>query len=321
MKRVRSNTDLDNSSHPVETVKIDGNPVGYACICTALRTRGVFMSRTCRKKSIEEKGTSLLGELALKNCIDLLQVLEWNESRGIRFFRMSSDLIPWKTEYDITADPTWPQIRAALRAAGGFARQHGHRLTFHPDHFVKLASKDPAYAETSKRELEVHSMLLDEMGYDHASPYTKLNIHVGGAYGDKKATLRRWADRYLELSDRCRARVTIENDDRPNLFSVIDLMDLHSMCGVPIVFDFHHHKFCDGGIGADDAVDLAMATWPPGVRPVVHWSESQEGRKPHAHSDYVTRIDTLGRRVDVMIEAKMKEAALIRVVADTVPFS
>ena len=159
------------------------------------------------------------------------------------------------------------------------------------------------------------------MGYDDASPYTKLNIHVGGAYGDKNTTLRRWADRYLELSDRCRARVTIENDDLPNLFSVIDLMDLHMMCGVPIVFDFHHHKFCDGGISADDAVDLAMATWPPGVRPVVHWSESQEGRKPHAQPDYVTRIDTLGRRVEVMIEAKMKEAALLRVVADSVPFS
>ena len=32
----------------------------------------------------------------------------------------------------------------------------------------------------------------------------------------------------------------------------------------------------------------AIATWPPGIRPVVHWSESQEGRKPHAHSDYVS---------------------------------
>lgn len=321
MKRVRSNTDLDNSSHPVETVKIDGNPVGYACICTALRTRGIFMSRTCRKKTIEEKGASIIGDLTLQNCIDLLQVLEWNESRGIRFFRMSSDLVPWKTEYDITRDPRWSEIQQALRAAGDFARRHHHRLTFHPDHFVKLASKDAAYAEMSQRDLEVHSMLLDAMGYDVASPYNKINIHVGGAYGDKQQTLRRWADRYLQLSDRCRARVTVENDDRPNLFSVLDLMELHHLCGVPIVFDFHHHRFCDGDLEVCDALDLAMATWPQGVTPVVHWSESQEGRKPHAHSDYVSHIDTLGRRVDVMIEAKMKEAALLRVVADSDLFS
>jgi len=296
----------------IETRRVDANPVGYACICTELRKTGVFTSRTCRKKSLEEKGRGIVGELALENSRDLLKILEWNERNGIRFFRMSSDLIPWKTDVNICDDPLWPQIQVELRKAGDFARQYGHRLTFHPDHFVKLASKDDAYAETSKLELEIHSMILDVMGYDDASPGNKINIPVGGAYGDKMATLRRWATRYLELSPRCRARVTVENDDRPNLFSVIDLMHLHEMCGVPIVFDFHHHRFCDGGIGYADALDLARTTWPSGTTPVVHWSESQEGRKPHAHSDYITHIDTLGRRVDVMIEAKMKEAALLR---------
>ena len=54
------------------------------------------------------------------------------------------------------------------------------------------------------------------------------------------------------------------------------------------VFDFHHHKFCPGDMNEREAVHAALATWPPGVRPIVHWSESQEGRKAHAHSDYVT---------------------------------
>lgn len=270
------------------------------------------MSRTCRKKTLEEKGASVVGDLAVLNCTDLLTILKWNEANGIRFFRLSSDIFPWKTEHDIRSDPRWSEIQALLRAAGDYARSHGHRLSFHPDHFVKLASQDPKYAETSKQDLEVHSLIFDEMGYDEASPYNKINIHVGGAYGNKPETLRRWSERYSQLSDRCRARVTVENDDRPNLFSVVDLMTLHQMCGVPIVFDFHHHKFCDGGISPGDALDLAMTTWPDGIVPVVHWSESQEGRKPHAHSDYVASIDCLGRRVDVMIEAKMKEAALLK---------
>lgn len=310
MKRDRSIFESNCSRE--HTRRIEGNPVGYACICTALRKKNVFTSRTCRKKTLDERGRGIVGELALQNSRDLLTILKWNEVNGIRFFRMSSDIVPWKTDVDVCLDPVWPEIQAALREAGEYARRHGHRLTFHPDHFVKLASKDPAYAETSKRELEVHSMLLDEMGFDNASPENKINIHLGGAYGDKASAMRRWADRYLELSPRCRARVTVENDDRPNLFSVIDLMELHEICGVPIVFDFHHHKFCDGGIGVVDALDLARTTWPAGTTPVVHWSESQEGRKPHAHSDYVSRIDTLGRRVDIMIEAKMKEDALLR---------
>jgi len=317
-KRPRIDSVYKGSPAETPAAKTGSNPLGYACICTYLRKRGVFMSRTCRKKTIEEKGVSVIGDLALANCKDLLTILKWNEANGIRFFRMSSDIIPWKTEYDIRLDPQWPDIQVALREAGEYARAHGHRLTFHPDHFVKLASKDAAYAETSKRELEVHSLLFDEMGYTEASPFNKINIHVGGAYGDKMGTLQRWSARYLELSERCRARVTVENDDRPNLFSVTDLMDLHKMCGVPVVFDFHHHKFCNGGISAEEALDLAMTTWPVGVVPVVHWSESQEGRKPHAHSDYVTSIDCLGRRVDVMIEAKMKEAALLQFLSQAV---
>jgi len=271
------------------------------------------MSRTCIKKTIESKGQNYLGVLALQNAKDLMTILQWNESRGIRFFRMSSDIIPWKTKYDIREDPVWPDISRHLFEAGEYARRYGHRITFHPDHFVKLASLDDAYAVESCLDLEMHSVVLDAMGYVDATPENKLNIHMGGVYGNKKESMDRWASRYKSLSPRCCARVTIENDDRPNSYSVADLLYLHSICGVPIVFDFHHHKFCNGGLSTRDALDLAISTWPEGIRPVVHWSESQEGRKPHAHSDYVKGpIDVYDRDVDVMIEAKMKEDCLLQ---------
>ena len=56
---------------------------------------------------------------------------------------------------------------------------------------------------------------------------------VGGAYGDKSAALARFAATVATLSPRCRARLTVENDDRPNLFSVSDLLPLHAACGAP----------------------------------------------------------------------------------------
>ncbi len=292
-----------------------GQRLGYACICTKLRQSKppIFTSRGCIRKTLDAKGPEYIGSLALQNATDLLKVLEWNEARGIRFFRISSDIIPWKTKVDISQIPQWPSISEALFRAGEYARNHGHRLTFHPDHFVKLASLDDAYAAESCLELEMHSMILDIMGYVEASPENKLNIHMGGTYGNKRASMERWASRYMMLTPRCRARVTIENDDRPNSYSVRDLVYLHAICGVPITFDLHHHKFCDGGLSAQRAMDIALGTWPPGIRPVVHWSESQEGRRPHAHSDYVSGpIIVFGRDVDVMIEAKMKEESLLR---------
>jgi UV DNA damage endonuclease len=272
----------------------------------------VFMSRGVTKKTIAEKGTTVVGERALANCRDLLRILQWNEAHEIRFFRMSSDIFPWMGIHDVEDTPSWPQIRVALEQAGAYARAHGHRLTFHPSHFVKLAATDETLARQSMAELEVHSQILDLMGFETASPYNKINIHVGGVYGDKATTLQRWASRYMGLSERCRARVTIENDDTPSGFNVKDLVGLHRQCGVPIVFDFHHHKFNSGGWSVTEALDAAMETWPDTITPVVHWSESQEGRKPHAHSDYVTDICVHGRTVDIMIEAKCKERALLR---------
>ena len=54
---------------------------------------------------------------------------------------------------------------------------------------------------------------------------------MGGAYGDKTAALARFAAAVATLSPNCRARLTVENDDRPNLFSVADLLPLHAACG------------------------------------------------------------------------------------------
>ena len=61
-----------------------------------------------------------------------------------------------------------------------------------------------------------------------------------------------------------------------------------------------------------------MTTWPEGITPVVHYSESKalhEGNskiKPQAHSDFISdTIKTYGNKVDVMVESKMKELTIM----------
>lgn len=288
--------------------------LGYACICTELRLQkpSVFASRGVVKKTIEKEGTDIIGFRALQNCKDLLTILEWNERHGIRFFRISSDIWPWMGVHDVSKTSSWVDIQKSLIACGNFARKHGHRLTFHPPHFVKLASQDQNLVKQSMLELETHSQIFDIMGYTVASVENKINIHIGGSYGDKEASLKRFAQSYNGLSERCRKRVTVENDDTKAGYSVVDLYALHTMTGIPIVFDFHHHKFNTGGISEEKAFHLAASTWPSGILPVVHWSESQEGRRLNAHSDYVEGPILVHGPCDVMIEAKQKEKALLR---------
>ena len=139
---------------------------------------------------------------------------------------------------------------------------------------------------------------------------------------DKKSVLsalKRFCENFKRLPRSVQDRLTVENDDRDSLYSVDDLYhNVYKVIGIPIVFDYHHHKFCDGGLSEEEALNLACKTWGI-VKPVVHYSESRSIEKedpkikPQAHSDYVLDyIDTYGNDVDIMIEAKKKELAVER---------
>jgi UV DNA damage endonuclease len=151
------------------------------------------------------------------------------------------------------------------------------------------------------------------------TPYNKINIHIGGAYGDKPSAMKRFCENFHRLPDSVKSRLTVENDDKASMYSVQDLYDgVYKVIGIPIVFDYHHHRFCDGGLSEQEALELAISTWG-NIIPVVHYSESrsieQEDPKirPQAHSDYVLDyIDTYDNRVDIMVEAKAKELAVIK---------
>ena len=291
--------------------------LGYACICEELRGRRppVFTNRSCVRRTFDARGLPHVGALARANFDDLEKVLHWNEEHGIRFFRMSTSIVPWSSEYELRDLPTYDDIVRRLRSVGAFARAHGHRITSHPDHFTCLASPRPHVVDASLHALELQGEIFDLMGADR-SPFNKINIHIGGTYGDKVATLARFEANFRRLSDAVKSRLTLENDDVPGQFTVDDLLAPAVRMDVPIVFDLHHQRFNRGAMTDREALEAAVATWPAGIRPVVHWSESQEGRKPLAHSDFVYGpLDLYGfdtSKVDVMIEAKCKERALLR---------
>ena len=175
--------------------------------------------------------------------------------------------------------------------------------------------------ENTIKELNHHSDIFDMMGYKDATPYNKINIHVGGTYGgDFEGTAKRWCENYHKLSERCQQRLTLENDDKPSMWSTLEIYNrIHRVVGVPIVFDYHHHRFCPGGQTEEEALKLAASTWPPWIAPVVHVSESralEQGDakiRPQAHSDFIEKmVNSYGQRHDIMLECKKKELALLR---------
>lgn len=260
------------------------------------------------KRTYEAKGIQYASQLALQNVQSLYKILQWNVEHGIKVFRITSELFPWASEYKLKSLPDFKEIRSILETAGKLPV----RVSTHPGPFNKLAGAGDTLKNTIT-DLEIHSELFDLMGLE-PSHWNKINIHVGGAYGDKQETLKRFSQNFKLLSQNLQRRLTVENDDKKGLFTVSELLPLHDMTGIPIVFDYFHHKLHPGLLREEEAFLAAYDTWS--VRPVFHYSSSKKENedptaKREAHSDWVhEEIYTYGKDVDIILETKKKELSL-----------
>ena len=296
--------------------------LGYACINMELSNRKgndkITTNRSMIKKTFHDKGVDYASELVVQNVTDLKSIIQWNEDNGIKFFRLSSEIFPWASEYyqDWDNFPNIDLISTILKDCGDLATKYGHRITSHPGPFNVLVSPNENVVQNTITDLTIHADVFDFMGLSR-TPYNKLNIHCNGVYGDKQSAMDRFCKNFEQLPESVQTRLTVENDDKATMYSVKDLMYIHERIGIPIVFDYHHHKFCTGDLSEQEALELAISTWPKDIVPVVHYSESKsehelnESIKPQAHSDLIKELpNTYGNVVDIMVEAKHKELAI-----------
>jgi UV DNA damage endonuclease len=281
-----------------------------------LGKKGVTTNRSMIKRTFLQKGIPYASELSIQNVRDLIEIIKWNEQNNIKFFRMSSNMFPWSSEYPLSDLPHYNRIKNLLDGAGVLANKYGHRLTSHPGPFNVLVSPNEKVVKNTITDLSIHGEVFDLMGLSR-TPYNKINIHCNGVYGDKISAMDRFCKNFERLPESVQSRLTVENDDKATMYSVKDLMYIHERIGIPIVFDYHHHKFCTGDLSEEEALKLAASTWGD-IKPVVHYSESKslhennDTIKPQAHSDYISEtINTYGLDVDVMVEAKAKELTLL----------
>lgn len=289
--------------------------LGYCCINLSV-DKNITANRGMIKRTFQQKGIVYCGELAHQNIKDILKILEWNLANGIYVYRMSSDVFPWMSEYEITELPNFSQILPDMQAVGAFALANGIRLSMHPGQFDVLPSPNPSVVTKTVKDLNQHAQIMDLMGLpcDYRFP---LNIHVGGTYGDKEAAAARFCQNFALLSDSAKSRLVVENDDKAAQYSVHDLFTLITAnIGTPITFDFHHHRFNTGGLTEEQALRLAASTWP--CTPLTHYSSSKKTFEDssviaRSHADYVyEKINPYGLTLDIEVEAKAKDLAVLR---------
>lgn len=272
------------------------------------------------------------------------QILDYLARHNISMYRLSSDLAPYATH------PDMPQFHgmvadsdAALRAIGEKARRLNIRLSFHPSQYVVLNSPDPQLVAKSAWDLLSQAEMLDRMELGEEAV---LVIHVGGAYGDKPAALRRWVETFATLPEPVRRRLVLENDDVR--FSAADVLWVHEQTGVRLIFD-HQHFLClnPEGLSMRPTLEKFLQSWGSRGRPKLHFSsprtemrttkrKTSDGKTKQAvlapvwtgHADFCHPFEFIGfmramerLEFDVMLEAKAKDLALIRLRLDLVRYA
>jgi UV DNA damage endonuclease len=289
---------------------------GYCCINQSLAPKKISVNNSCIKRTFKDKGLPYVSSLALINARNLVEIIKWNHQNDINVYRMSSDMFPWMSEYEISDLPDYKKISTILLGAGTLALKYGQRLSFHPGPFNVLGSPNPILVKKTQKELNQHAEIMDLMDLPQSNLYP-INIHCNGTYGSKEDTLARWCENYKGLSHSAQRRLVVENDDKASMYSVSDLYEgIYMKIGVPVTFDYHHHRFNDGELSEEAAFRLAADTWK--VKPLFHYSSCRRTFedptcKPQAHADYIyEKINTYGIPIDVELECKAKDLALFK---------
>lgn len=208
-----------------------------------------------------------------------------------------------------------------LTQIGAKSRLYNQRLTFHPGQYNVVGTPNKKSFEQTVLDLKYHADVLELID---AGKDSVMVVHGGGIYGDKDATIKRWCEHYMLLPENVRARLVLENCEK--CFSIEDCLKVSEAVNIPVVFDTHHYScYCqmhpeEKFMSAAEYIPRILASWKRrGIKPKFHVSEQGSGRVGH-HSDYIHEIpdylreipDKYGVEIDIMIEAKMKEQAILR---------
>lgn len=259
-----------------------------------------------------------LRKLANKNLENTLRILRYNKAYNINVYRLTSKLIPLATHpstdnWDYASD-----FQSEFKLIGDFVKDNDFRISAHPDHFTLINSASAKVHEDALKDLDYHVKIYEAMGLEDYK--YKLVMHVGGLYKDKIVSIQRFKDNFLELPDRIRKRIILENDDKS--YTALDVLKICQELKIPMVLDVHHHNCVNEGESLRDLLTDIFATWDGHYwGPKIHFSSPKNPKDFRSHADdievkefiaFVEIARKVGRDFDVMLEAKNKDTALLK---------
>lgn len=284
--------------------------IGYPCINRTLPCQG---NKTFRLKSYSKERFI---DTIENNLSCLKEILEFNLRHTILFFRISSDIIPFASHPVQTVD--WKHhFKDIFDEIGSFIKKNRMRISMHPDQFIVLNTKKDDVLQRSIQELEYHATFLDALGLDRTA---KIQLHVGGVYGDKQESMNRFVKHFDLVSKNVKQRLVIENDERS--YMVKDCLFISDQLNIPVLLDVFHHLIYNNGESVQEVLREIKKTWKhsDGI-PMIDYSSQEKNQKIGKHAQHIDRIDfsrflkdSKDFDIDIMLEIKDKEKSAIEAI-------
>lgn len=290
--------------------------LGYVAISKTLD--GITSSSTVTVTNFNKNNDySKLDKVIVSNLEDLIKILKYNIANDIKFYRMTSNLIPLATYKDIFFDYI-DKYRDYYKIIGKLINDNNMRVDMHPSQFCILNSVKQEVVDSSIDILEYHYKLLDAMNIKNKI----IILHVGGNTFGKDKSISRFINNFKKLPKYIQECIAIENDDK--IFNVEDCLKISDILNIPVVLDYHHYLCNNNGNSIEEYLDRIFATCK-NIKPKIHFSSPKNKKEFRSHHDYIdvdkfiefiNILKDIDQDVDIMIEAKAKDEAMFRLIRE-----
>lgn len=270
------------------------------------------------KEMSKEDRWQKLYEITEANLNHTLRTIHYNIGHEIELYRMSSSIVPLATHPEVMWDFITP-FKEKFLEIGELVKKHHLRVSFHPNQFTLFTSPKEEVTKNAVVDMEFHYKMLEAMGVTEDSV---INIHIGGAYGDKEQTLTRFHQNLTTLPSCIKKVMTLENDDKT--YTAEETLVVCQKENIPLVFDYHHHMANLSAAPLGEMLPAIMDTWKGrGLKPKIHLSSPKSDNAFRSHADMVDvqfvkplfdLLRPLQMNIDFMIEAKLKDQACLQLV-------
>lgn len=299
--------------------------INFGYVAISMKLKEASPNKTVTLKNLEKVDRSLwyskVEALSRQNITNTIRILRYNQAYGIKLYRFTSKIIPLAT-HPVFNEWDWKNIlKSDFEELGRVVKETEIRVSTHPDHFVLLNSPKKEVLDNSIKDLDYHCTMFELMDL---GPKYKIVLHIGGMYKNKEDSIKRFYEGFSQLSNRVKARIILENDDK--LYTMEDVYNICKHLNIPMVLDIHHDKCNPSSVQVKDLIVDVFDTWKGEIfQPKIHLSSSKSEKEIRSHNDYINadefaaflkEIRGLTGDFDVMIEAKMKDMALVKLMED-----